>query len=60
MHACTQFVARRAGDGEMAEVDRVEGAAVVEMQPGTGNCESGIGVGSGFGIWDLGFGKKRV
>lgn len=60
VHACSQFVARRAGNGQMAYMDRVEGAAVVEMQPGIGNRESGIGVGPGVGSRDLGVGKARV
>ena len=62
MHLRAERIACGAGNGQVAEMDRVEGAAVVEVEPGAGigNRESAIGVGPGFGIGDLGFGKKRL
>ncbi len=62
MHLRAERIACGAGNGQMAAMDRVEGAAVVEVElgAGIGKAQSGIDVGSGFGIGDLGFGKKRV
>ena len=44
MHKRAQFVARGAGDGQMAQVDRVEGAAVVQVEPGLGIGDWGFGM----------------